>query len=91
MNYLENCYFKFKDEFGGTASKINPPWNHLSLCFTLTHCSVDYYSCAVYRNCIPTGKLCDGEFDCILGDDELDCGNSFLMREIYLGKNSSFS
>lgn len=39
-----------------------------------TVCSPGEYKCQYHGYCIEVGQYCDGIHDCLLGDDETNCG-----------------
>ena len=41
--------------------------------FFLDFCGENEYHCNGNNGCIPAGWLCDGQSDCLLGDDEEGC------------------
>ena len=45
--------------------------NHKNVC--LDFCGENEYHCNGNNGCIPAGWLCDGQSDCLLGDDEEGC------------------
>lgn len=39
-----------------------------------SHCNRGEYLCQEYNYCIKIEQYCDGIHDCLLGDDEINCG-----------------
>lgn len=51
--------------------KNYPPFNELNNC--KEDCGF-MYKCSVYGYCLTVDHICDGKIDCLLGDDEENCG-----------------
>ena len=47
---------------------------HVNLFGILDNCQENEYSCTADQKCISKTWLCDGESDCVGGDDEAGCG-----------------
>ncbi len=45
-------------------------------------CSALYYQCQRSGGCIPASTLCDGNFECVDGEDEMDCYESESERGV---------
>lgn len=56
--------------------------NHIKLSDILDNCYENEYSCTADQKCISKTWLCDGESDCVGGDDEAGCGLQ-AGRDIY--------
>ena len=88
FEYENNFYEKSSYSHGGKVddyckfdltnrdTRINifqnhPPFNEFLSCETFCE---ETYKCAFYSYCIIFERICDGIQDCLLGDDEQNCG-----------------
>lgn len=44
-------------------------------------CLIGEYKCKFHGYCIKIDQYCDGIDDCLLGDDEIDCGKTKRLKE----------
>lgn len=44
------------------------------------HCSIGTYKCYSNEYCISSMLICNGIKDCLMGDDELDCGKIIIKK-----------
>lgn len=63
---------------GNLITKPNFPYEQLENCEN-TKCLKYDYKCKIRGYCIPLSLVCDGITHCHFGDDEENCGNSYLM------------
>lgn len=71
---LGACLMTWKNH---VAKRLNnyAPFNVLQDCSETCHMM---YKCAVYGYCISVDRVCDGIPDCLLIDDEENCGKIFF-------------
>ncbi len=75
-NCDEVCEFFHQDERQSAGAN-----NCYQDCFPKNcTCSALYYQCQRSGGCIPASTLCDGNFDCVDGEDEMDCYQSEIER-----------
>ena len=75
-NCDEVCEFFHQDERQSAGAN-----NCYQDCFPKNcTCSALYYQCQRSGGCIPASTLCNGNFDCADGEDEMDCYQSEIKR-----------
>ncbi|CAD5126851.1 DgyrCDS14881 [Dimorphilus gyrociliatus] len=70
MTCASNCIISEKVIFS-YGIWTHPPYNDLQFC--KKPCPTGMYQCNSYRHCVSSEKVCDGEYDCYLKDDEENC------------------
>lgn len=76
------CKLKY-DSMYNIITKSRYPYTTLENCENFK-CSSSEYKCAYSNYCISIDKVCDGINHCMNNDDEMICGEKFILLNIFL-------
>lgn len=75
---IDKCLLSY-DSFRVPKTPYNFLLDSLRKC-NRSECDSGEYLCKFYKYCIKIDQYCDGIHDCLLGDDEIDCGTTTTFK-----------